>query len=146
MARRPNDPYASYNFLVEIQGVTQAGFSEATGFNVEDTPIEYREGADKVLHVRKQPGLVKYGNITLKRGMTTTNELLDWLKKVENGEVERQQVTITLLNEKRDPAWKWDLLEAWPCKWTGPDLKANAAEVAIETLEICHEQVIGSPL
>ncbi len=141
MARRDFDPYAAFNYLLEIQGVTQAGFSEVTGLNVENTPIEYRRGSDKNNHVTKQPGLMKYGNITLKRGVTQSFDLIDWLKKVENGVIERANVSITLQDENHQEVLKWNLFEAWPCKWTGPDLKASADEMAIETLEICIERL-----
>ncbi|NIR52759.1 phage tail protein, partial [candidate division KSB1 bacterium] len=81
------------------------------------------------------------GNITLKRGVTQSFDLIDWLKKVENGVIERANVSITLQDENHQEVLKWNLFEAWPCKWTGPDLKASADEMAIETLEICIERL-----
>lgn len=141
MARRPTDPFASYNFVLEIGGITNAGFSECSGLNIENTPIEYREGKDPITP-RKQPGLMKFGNITLKRGVTLDLVLRDWLKLVSDGDVERRPVSIILRDELQRPVVRWNLREAWPCKMTGPDLKANASEIAIETLEICHEGLV----
>ena len=138
MPRRPFDPYANFNFLLEIDGITNAGFSECSGLNVENTPIEYREGNDAITP-HKQPGLMKFGNITLKRGVTQNPELVDWLETVAAGDIERRNVTIVLQDELHRDGVRWNLREAWACKWTGPDLKANASEIAIETLEICHE-------
>jgi phage tail-like protein len=142
MPRRATDPYANFNFLLEIDGITNAGFSECSGLNMENTPIEYREGADTFLTPRKQPGLMKYGNITLKRGITQNPELVTWLVATESGDVERRTVSIVLLDELRQESVRWNLREAWASKWMGPDLKANASEMAIETLEITHEGLV----
>ena len=139
MARRPIDPFASFNFLLEIDGITQAGFSEATGLNAESNVIEYREGSES-LNVRKLPGLNKYGNVTLKRGITRNPELFTWFKNVMDGDIVRDEsMSVVLLDEKRQEVVRWNLLNAWPSKFVAPDLKANANEIAIESVEICHE-------
>ena len=138
MAAR-NDPFAAFNFLVDIQGVTKAGFSEVSGLAAEVTPIEYREGGENSLTVRKLPGLVKYPNIVLKRGYTTDLSLWNWFKTVLDGKALRTVVSITLLDDQRRPVARWVAREAWPCKYEGPDLNAKGNGVAIETLEICHE-------
>ncbi len=143
MPRRATDPYASFNFLLEIDGIQTAGFSEVTGLNAESNVVEYREGADKTNTMRKLPGLDKYGNVTLKHGLTKDRVLFDWHKAVMDGDIVRKPaMSIVLLNEKREEAVRWNLLEAWPMKWTGPDLKAGASEIAIESLEIAHEGVV----
>lgn len=141
MARREGDvfdPFASFNFLVEIEGVTEAGFSECTGFDQETEVIEYREGHEDIT-VRKIPGLKKFSNVTLKRGLTNDKSLWDWRKKVMDGDIERQNVSIILMDEQRNEKVRWNLLNAWPSKWTGPELKATANEMAVETCEFCHE-------
>ena len=140
MARRPADPFSSFNFLLEIEGVTEAGFSECTGLNAEQNVIDYREGKDD-LSVRKLPGLNKFGNITLKHGITIDRKLFDWHKAVMDGDIARANVSIRLLDEKREEKLRWNLRNAWPSKWTAPDLKANANEVAVEAVEITHEGV-----
>ena len=135
-----NDPYASFNFLVEIDGVTVAGFSECGGLTTETDPIEYRNG-DEDITVRKLPGLKKYTNINLKRGYTDSKELWEWRKKVMDGKTERQSGSIVLLNEAREPALRWNFREAWPSKWAGPTLNAKNNETAIEELEFVVESL-----
>lgn len=142
MPRRDNDPFASFNFILEIDGISRAGFNECTGLNGEADVIEYREGNENPITQRKQPGLLKYGNVTIKHGVSTDTDIFDWFTKVIGGDVDRKNtMSIVLLNEKRDEVKRWNLLFAWPCKWTGPDLKAGASEIAFESVEICHEGV-----
>lgn len=140
MPRRVADPLASFNFLVEIDGIAKAGFSEVTGLNTETNVIEYREGTDAITP-RKLPGLTKNSNITLKRGASLDKDLFTWRKTVLDGDIRRANVSIVLLDEKKTEVVRWNLVEAWPSKYVVPDLKANANEMAIETLEITHEGV-----
>jgi phage tail-like protein len=139
-----NDPFASFNFLVEIDGVTVAGFSECSGLTTETDPIEYRNGNEEIT-VRKLPGLRKFSNITLKRGYTASKELWEWRKLVMEGkttsEKARKSGSIVLLNEARTEALRWNFREGWPRKWEGPTMNAKNNEVAIETLEICVESI-----
>jgi phage tail-like protein len=135
-----DDPFASFNFLVVIDGVTTAGFSECSGITMETDAIEYRNGSEDIT-VRKLPGLKKFGNITFKRGFTKDKGLWDWRKKVLDGKTERQSGSITLLNEARQPSVRWNFREAWPRKLDGPTFNAKNNEVAIETLEIVVEYV-----
>jgi phage tail-like protein len=132
------DPYAGFNFLVEIDGITRAAFSECSGLSTNSDPIEYREGSEDIT-VRKIPGLKKFANISLKRGMTTDLELWNWRKTVLDGVTERKSGSIVLLNEAREPALRWNFKDGWPTKWEGPAMKATGNEIAIETLEIAHE-------
>jgi phage tail-like protein len=134
-----NDPYGQFNFHVEIDGVTVAGFSEVSGLTTDTNMIEYREGSEPVGTVRKLPGLMKYNNIVLKRGWTADKKLWVWRKKVIDGKTQRTTGAIILLNEARTPALRWNFREGWPSKWEGPALNAKTSEVAIETLEITHE-------
>lgn len=138
MPRRPTDPFASFNFKLEIEGITVAGFSEVTGLNSESNVIDYREG-DEGITPRKLPGLNKFGNITLKRGISLDKQIYDWRKDVVDGDIKRRNVSIILRNEKRDEVLRWNLVNAWPSKYIAPDMKANANEVAIESIEITHE-------
>jgi phage tail-like protein len=135
-----NDPYAAFNFLVEIDGVTVAGFSECSGLTTETAIIEYRNG-DETNTVRKLPGLKKYTNITLKRGYTADKKLWEWRKKVMDGQTERQSGAIVLQNEARQASLRWNFREGWPSKWEGPALNAKNNEVAIETMEIAVEDL-----
>ena len=135
-----NDPYSAFNFLVEIDGVTVAGFSECGGLTSETDPIEYRNG-DEDITVRKLPGLKKFTNINLKRGYTDSKELWEWRKKVMDGKTERQSGSIVLLDEAREEALRWNFREAWPSKWAGPTLNAKNNETAIEELEFVVEDL-----
>jgi phage tail-like protein len=135
-----DDPFAAFNFLVEIDGVTKAGFSECSGITMETDAIEYRNGNEDIT-VRKLPGLKKFGNITFKRGFTKDKGLWDWRKKVLDGKTERHSGSITLLNEARKASVRWNFREGWPRKLDGPAFNAKTNEVAIETLEIVCEGV-----
>ena len=136
------DPYGNFAFLLEIDGITSAGFSECTGTNAEISPIEYREGNES-LTPRKLPGLNKYSNVTLKRGVTDDLDLFNWFNAGASGDVDRKQtMSIVLLDEQRNEAVRWNLLNAWPCKYIAADLKANTSEIAIESVELCHEGLI----
>jgi phage tail-like protein len=138
MARRATDPFASFNFKLEIEGITVAGFSEVTGLNQESNVIDYREGQEPITP-RKLPGLNKFGNITLKRGISPDLSVYNWRKTVTDGDIERRNASIVLHNEKHEEVVRWNLANAWPSKYVGPDLKANANEVAIESVELTHE-------
>lgn len=140
MASVRDDPFSAFNFLVEIDGVTKAGFSECSGISMETDPIEYRNGNEDIT-VRKLPGMKKYGNITFKRGFTKDEGLWKWRKTVLDGKTERHTGSITLLNEERKPSMRWNFREAWPRKLDGPGFNAKNNEVAIETLEIVVEDV-----
>lgn len=142
MAGDRKDPYHGYNFHVEIDGVTKAGFREASGLDTGQDPVEYRNGDEKQLTVRKLPGLIKYSNITLKRGITDDKDLWEWRKKVMDGKVERKNVSIVLLSDDLQEKLRWNIREAWPNKWTGPSFNATSNDVAIETLEFVHEGLV----
>jgi phage tail-like protein len=134
------DPYGQFNFVVEIDGITQAGFQEVSGLDSTQDPIEYREG-NEILTPRKLPGLNKYSNITLKWGITDTTELFDWRKKAEEGKVERKNGSVVLRNDAGEEKLRWNFREGWPTKLTWPSFNAGSNQIAITTLEITHEGV-----
>jgi phage tail-like protein len=134
------DPFRAYNFLVEIDGIARAGFKECTGLDSTQDPIEYREGIDPI-HFRKLPGLVRYTNITLKCGITDDADLWNWRRSAIEGDVQRKNFSIVLLNDKREEKLRWNFVNAWPNRWAGPAFDASGNDVAIETLEITHEGV-----
>ncbi len=135
-----DDPYTAHNFVVQIDGLSVAGFSEVSGLSTETDIIEYRNGNEDIT-VRKLPGLKKFTNISLKRGMTKSNDLWKWRQSVMQGKTERKSGTIILQDEARKPALKWQFKEGWPSKWEGPSLNAKNNEVSIETLEIACEDI-----
>jgi phage tail-like protein len=136
-----NDPYTNSRFLLEIDGIVQAGFSEVAIPDISTDPIEYREGNEETT-VRKLPGLTKYGNLTLKWGITDSSmELFEWRKLVVQGNTAdaRKNIAVILQDEEGNPAARWEFREAWPSKYDAPDLSAKGGDVAIETMEIVHE-------
>jgi len=139
MPRRLNDPFVNFNFLVETGGTLAAGFSELTGMNGEIQAVEYREGRDPNSNTRKLPGLSKYGNVTLKRGVVVGQDLFQWFKHGVDGDILRLDISILLLDEQRQEKVRYNLTNAWPVKFMAPDLKAAANEIAINSIELAHE-------
>lgn len=133
------DPYRSFNFQLEIDGVPLGAFSEVSGLTAEGDAVDYREGTDVQQNVRKLPGLRKYTNITLKRGYTQDKSLWRWYGNIVNGQPDRRDVTIVLLNEARQPVLRWHAESAWINKIEGPSLKAAGNEIAMESVELVHE-------
>lgn len=140
------DPYASYSFLMTIDGVSDDGsaasgsFSEISGLELEISTIEYRNGSEPNT-VRKSAGLVKYTNLTCKRGVTGDLNFWNWILKGINGSILRADGSIVLRDEAQSEVMRWNFKRAWPCKFTGPSLNAANSETAIHTMEICHEGI-----
>jgi phage tail-like protein len=134
------DPYRGFNFLVEIDNIIQAGFSEVSGLDASTDPVDYREG-NEPNHVRKLTGLNKYSPITLKRGITDSDELWKWRQTVIDGKTERKNGSIVLRDETGAEKIRWNFVDGFPTKWTGPSFNATSTAVAVETLEITHEEL-----
>lgn len=132
------DPLRNFRFRIEIDGIQQAGFTDATGFDATVDVIDYREGSDPT-HVRKLSGLTKYGNITLKWGITDSMEIYNWHKAVIDGTINRKNISIIVVDEAGSDKARWEIVNAWPTKYDPPDFSAKGNDVAIETLEIVHE-------
>ena len=118
--RERKDPFRGFKFKVEVDGITRAGFREASGLDSAQDPVEYRA-------------------ISLKRGVTNDAELWAWRKKSIDGTIERKNGSIVLTDDAGEEKARWNFVDGWPTKWTGPTFNATANEVAIETLEIAHE-------
>jgi phage tail-like protein len=142
---RPNkNPYSAFNFTVEIDGTEVAAFQEVSGLDSENTPIEYREGADATNSSRKLPGYEKYGPCTLKRGVIGDLALYNFRKEVRDGGTAfppTHNVVINLLDEQHQPVLKWKLTNAWCSKLSGPSLNAKGNEIAIETMELAYDRL-----
>ncbi|MDO8929790.1 MAG: phage tail protein [Bacteroidota bacterium] len=137
-----NYPLPKFHFLVEWGG-TRIGFTEVTGLTIENEVIEYREGSSPEYNKTKMPGLRKFGNITLKRGtFANDNEFFNWLNTVKLNTIERRDLIINLLNENHEPVVVYNVKQAWPVKIQAPDMKSDANEAAIESLEIAHEGLV----
>lgn len=147
MATQRENPYSNFNFVVEFDGTEVAAFSEISGLDSENTPIEYREGNEATNSPRKYPGVERYSNVICKRGIAGSLSLWEWRKEVRDASSVRppyKDVTIKLLNEKgeRDkPAMIFKLTNAWPMKITGPSLNAKGNEFAVEQLDLAHERL-----
>jgi len=115
-------------------------FQEVTGLSTETQQIEYRHGDNPVFSTIKMPGIKKFGNITMKKGVfKSDNKFWDWYNQIKMNTIKRIPVTISLLDEAGKPTMVWTLTNAWPTKITGTDLKAEGNEVAVESIEIAHE-------
>ena len=140
MATR-KDPIRNFRFRVEIDGIQQAGFSEVSGFDITVDPIDYREGTDPT-HVRKLTGMAKYGNVTLKWGITTSMELYNWHRQIVDGDIVRKTLAIVSVNERGEDVNRWEIVEAWPTKYDPMDFNAKGNEAGIATLEVACEGVV----
>ena len=137
----PQDyPIPRYHFQCDWGG-TKLSFTEVTGLVMEREKIEYRHSDSKDFNKIAMPGMVKNNNITLKRGKFEKDfDYNSWLEDVANDRVNgRRDVVIRLLNEKHEPVAAWSAVRCFPVKVTAPDLKSDANEVAVESLEIAHE-------
>lgn len=136
--RRAKDPFLSFRFKVEIKGHEVGGFSEVTGLQAEVEVLEYREGGVNDF-IHKLAGPVRYpANLVLKHGLMDADQIWQWEQQILQGNISRASVSVILLDEAGDEKWRWNFRDAYPVKWSGPDLRAGTAEVAVETLELAH--------
>lgn len=136
-----NDPYAGFNFLVEIEGLLVGGFTEVSGLQVETEVQEYREGGRND-YMHRLPGPVRYPqNLSLRRGLTAIDTLWAWQQEVADGVITRRNGTIYLLDRQGDPVTWWDFRDAYPVRWSGPEFRADTSAVAVETVELTHRGI-----
>ena len=139
------DPYLTLNWWVEVSGLVVATFAECGGLSIETEFHEYRAGGLNT-HVLKFPGPTKYGNLVLKRGCTDNLKLWEWyLETIRLGQQKRdirKSITVMLYDKSGNQVRKWQFIRAFPVKWVGPEFRADAASVAIETLEFAHEGLV----
>jgi phage tail-like protein len=135
-----NYPLPKFHFLVEWGG-TRLGFTEVSGLEFETEVIEYREGSSKTYNKSKQPGLTKYANVTLKRGVVTGDlEFFKyWRDSMQFMHPQKRDITIKLLDDEHSPVLTWVVRSAWPCKVKYGDLNAGSNEILIESMELAHE-------
>ena len=132
-------PLPKFRFSVKWDAA-EMHFQEVSGLDVEAQPIEYRHGDSPAFSVIKMPGLKKYSDVTMKKGVfKSDNKLWDWFNEIKMNVIKRKPVTISLLDEAGGVTMVWTLTNAWPTKITGTDLKSDSSEVAIESLEIAYE-------
>jgi len=139
-AQDKNWPLPKFYFMVDWGSTTNIPFQEVSGLNIEAQPLLYRHGNSPVFSEINMPGIVKNSNVTMKKGVfANDNSFWDWYNKIKMNTIERQNVVIKLLDEGGNPTMTWTLLNAWPTKISSTDLKSNANEVAVESIEIMHE-------
>ena len=132
-------PLPKFHFQVKWDAQVMS-FQEVSGLDIQSEEIKYRSGDSPVFAVIKMPGMTKYGNVTMKKGIFKgDNKFWDWISQIKMNTVKRLPITISLLDEAGKPTMVWTLANAWPTKVSGTDLKAEGNEVAIETIEIAHE-------
>ena len=138
--------FGASHFLLEIQGVVNdtrvivGGFKSVSGMDSETEIVEFKQGNDKV--VRKKPGRTTYSNIVLERGYTATDDLWNWRKNIEDGQIDRRSGSVIILDQDGETeVARYNFFEAWPCKWYVPDMDSDTSGMAIEKLEIAVEKV-----
>lgn len=132
------DPYLSYNFAVEIEGLVVGGFSEVSGLQTEIEVQDYREGGVNQ-YVHRRAGPAKYpANLVLKKGVTDVRTMWNWYYSVAQGSVQRKNLSVLLLDSAGQEKLRWNFEQAYPVKWVGPDLKGTVSEVAVESVELAH--------
>jgi phage tail-like protein len=141
----PLDPYRSFRFYLEINKIIVAGVSDVTGLQLETETDKYEEGGlNSFVHIF--PKSTKYQNIVLKRGITGLDDLWLWHQNVIKGIKDRRSGAIVLKDETGTDKWRWEFVEAFPVKWTGPDFKADTNTVAFESVELAHHGITGGPI
>ncbi len=134
------DPYSAYNFLVEIDGIIAGGFTEVSGLSIQINTESKMFGGENDREYKFVTG-VKYSDLTLKHGLTDLDLLWNWYEEVINGNINRKNGTIYLLDHSGLPAMWWDFYEAYPIKWDGPTFNASSNTVATETLVLTHTKL-----
>ena len=135
------EPVRSYNFKLEIDGITAGHFTECSGLGAKVGVIKYREGGQSQI-AHALPGPVEYANVTLSYGVSVSRELWDWFLRSVEGQVERKNVSIIMLDSAGTAEMlRWNLLDAWPCEWRGAPLDALARTVAIESVSLTFDRL-----
>ena len=134
--------FRAFQFMVEIDGISQARFQEVGGLDATTDVVEYREGGDP-LNVKKLPGLTKHSNLTLKRGFTDDTQIWKWFEDVMTGRTEtiRKNMSIVQLDMAGQEKFRWNLFQAFPVKYSAPSFNAKGNDLSIETLEIAYERI-----
>jgi phage tail-like protein len=133
------DPFNATRFVVEIDGIPTLAFLAVSGIGADVAVADFRPGSDKVSGARKLPGESTFTNIVLKRGMTSDLSLWRWMQETLDGKLKRKNMSVVLLDDAGQEVLRFNFRDAWPVRWSGPNLNGETGDVAIETLEITHE-------
>ena len=139
--QRESDPLIAYQFGIEVGGMVTGYFSEAGGIGSESEIVEQKVAVDGKDSVQKMPGRLKWNDVTLKRGITDNMQIWEWRAMVEEGKMKdaRKNCSILLFDRSMEVAARWDFVNAWPSKVSGPDVKADSNEFGIEEMTLVHE-------
>jgi len=136
----PQEAYPSCRFYVEIDGVKEAVFTEVSGLQVETAFFDYEEGGNNGF-VHRLPGRTKASNLTLKRGMTRSNDFFKWHAEIRQGKIGRRNISVIMYDAQGNELMRWNFIRAYPVKWVGPQFSSTASATAIETLELAHDGI-----
>ncbi len=139
------DPLVAFNFAIEVSGIISGYFTEAAGLGSESEVVEHKiVGPEGKEIVRKIPGRLKWGDVTLKRGITTNMDFWDWRKLVEDGKVSsaRKDGSIMMYDQEGTEVARWNFTAGWPSKVSGPSVSTTSNEVGVEELTIVHENIV----
>jgi phage tail-like protein len=135
------DPLRAADFLVEIDGITRTRFISVDGLGSEVDVVEERDGADP-RHSHKVAGSTHTRNIVLRWPADDDRELSDWYQVIVDGQTDRRNGSVILLDDTGNPKIRWNFVDAWPAKWEGPSLNAEGNDIAIESIELAHEGIV----
>ena len=142
MSSQRTEVHAAFRFAIQIDGITEAVFTECTLPSLEvDVTQQMEGGLNNAVH--QIPGRVKAGKITLKRGITTASDLLTWYVDLAQGKIEdsERKVSVVMYDSLSDEVLRWNFQKAFPSKWSGPTFSSANSQVAIETLELSYLSV-----
>jgi phage tail-like protein len=135
------DGLANCRFYVEMSGFTQAVFTEMSGLQLETTVTEYEEGGNNGF-IHRLPGRSKVGNLTLKRGITDSNDFFKWYLDILQGKITTRNVSVVMYDAEGTQVARWNFANAFPVKWVGPQFAADGKSAAVETLELAHDGLV----
>ncbi len=144
MPVRETDPLEGFLFQLDLSGGVTGWFTEISGLGSENEVVEHKVQNKGIDFVIKNPGRLKWGDVTLKRGITAVMDVWTWRKQVENGDMKgaRKNGSISMLDRERNLVAQWDFTNAWPSKVTGPALQADSNAYGIEEMVIVHEGIV----
>lgn len=144
MGTRGTDPLVGFHFMLDVQGEVKGLFTEVGGLGSETEVVEHKVSRDGIDFVQKIPGRLKWGDITLKRGITAEMDMWTWRAKVEKGDIvgARKNGSIIMLDQALTPVAQWDFTNAWPSKLSGPQLQSDSNAFGVEELTLVHEGIV----
>ena len=143
MSSRETDPVIGFHFQLDVSGVVTGYFTEVGGVGSEHEIVEHKIVKDGIEAVQKIPGRLKWGDITLKRGVTSQMDIWNWRKQVENGDIQgaRKNGSIIMFDQSLNPVARWDFVRGWPSKVSGPQMQSDSHAFGIEEVTIVHEGI-----